>query len=94
MTRSKNNGPAPDPDRIAWAGFRKGKVRLYPDLCGGGYLDGRLLWVSSYTIGLEVPGGAQIIVNKAYIARTELREPAQQVRDGGSERDTNGVTSL
>ena len=95
MTRSKNNGPAPDPDRVAWGSFRRGIVRCYPALCGerDTYLEGRLLWVSSYTIGIELLDGARVIVNKAYIAFTELRQPAQ-VCDGESERDTNGITGV
>ena len=91
MTRSKSH-PYPDPDRVEWDKFKGGCVRLYAELCGDRSLHGRLIWVSYYTIGLEVDGGARIIVNKAHIARTELLKPAQQVCGCVPERDTaNGV---
>jgi len=93
MTRSKNNGPPPDPEHAEWMRRKGSTLRLYDKLVEGSFVEGILIWFSAYWVCLEFPGGRSQTFNKAFIARHECIGAPSQVRGCESERDTNGVTA-
>lgn len=77
MSRNRNS-PWPNPER-EWYDRNKGKkVRFGGNLQGQNFVDGKLVWVTPYKLGVEVQtsDGRTVIVqlNKAFVAREEPLE--------------------
>jgi len=74
MSRNRNN-PLPNPEREEYNRWKQQLVRVHDALFDGTSFEGKLLWVSDYTIGLEVyvrEKPSRIMINKGFIARMEL----------------------
>ena len=72
MSKNRKN-PWPDPEK-EWYDQNKGKkVRLAADLLGQSFIEGVLVWVSAYSVGVRI-GQKVIMISKSYIAGKEPLE--------------------
>lgn len=71
--------PWPNPESEQYDNWKQKRVRLWSTLLDTNeYLDGKLVWVSLYTLGLEIVDlnnqPKRLMINKGAIARIELSE--------------------